>query len=277
MQRLTSWTSVIIVVVLASAFAWPQAARAGDGAFRRGDVNLDGNLDLSDPVSTLLALFLGGEPGTCDDAGDANDDGRIDISDPLYLLTHLFLGGAAPSSPGMACGVDPTDDGLGCAGYWPCSVETGATEFSSPRSGAPGGYGRGTDDTAGGPPNGEAPPVPQEPQPAGGAERAIEESDIYRLEGDHLFVLNRYRGLQILDVADTSAPTMVGSVPIFGYPREMYVRGRTAYIIVSDYYEYWRDSSDTLPVNGFYGSQLRIVDISDVARPVVVGAVSKFT
>ena len=83
-------------------------------AFRRGDTNGDGTIDLSDAVFELNFLFLGGETPACPDAGDLNDDGLLDISDPVSSLNFQFLGGEPPPSPGPgACGPDPTGDALG--------------------------------------------------------------------------------------------------------------------------------------------------------------------
>ncbi len=83
--------------------------------FLRGDCNSDGLADISDAVSTLAQLFLGAPAATCGDACDANDDGAIDISDAVATLGALFLGDAPLPAPGAQnCGVDPTDDGLGC-------------------------------------------------------------------------------------------------------------------------------------------------------------------
>lgn len=81
--------------------------------FRRGDSTGDAEVDITDPVSILSYLFLGGVEPSCQDAADANDDGQIDISDATNLLSYLFLGGPAPPPPGVGgCGVDPTEDDL---------------------------------------------------------------------------------------------------------------------------------------------------------------------
>ena len=58
------------------------------------------------------------------------------------------------------------------------------------------------------------------------------------------------RGLQVVDLSDLDRPRLVGRAPIFGYPREMYVRGSLAYVIVSDYYTYWRDDTDASSAYG---------------------------
>ena len=93
-----------------------------DDRFLRGDCNDDGAVDISDAVSTLGALFLGeGDPG-CDDACDSNDDGTVDISDAIATLGVLFLGNGVIPLPGMTgCGVDPTDDDVGCGEYNGCT------------------------------------------------------------------------------------------------------------------------------------------------------------
>ncbi|MBI4606357.1 MAG: DUF362 domain-containing protein [Planctomycetes bacterium] len=83
-------------------------------SFIRGDANGDGDLDISDPIGVLRALFLGTGTIPCEDAADANDDGRIDLADAVFSLGHLFLGGPAPPAPFPAAGSDPTADELGC-------------------------------------------------------------------------------------------------------------------------------------------------------------------
>lgn len=82
--------------------------------FVRGDANLDGRLDLSDPVHTLGGLFQG-TPIRCLDAHDANDDGVLNTTDVLYTLGYLFLGGPAPPPPFPLAGRDETTgDNLDC-------------------------------------------------------------------------------------------------------------------------------------------------------------------
>lgn len=85
------------------------------GAFRRGDANLDGGVNISDPINTLAFLFSGGAPLECQDSADANDDGRLDISDAVTTLAFLFLGGTDLPAPGPTlCGADPSADALDC-------------------------------------------------------------------------------------------------------------------------------------------------------------------
>jgi CD109 antigen len=87
------------------------------GPFLRGDSNADGEVNISDPVSTLGYLFLGAWSEAnpiCRDAADTNDDGTVNITDPIVLLQYLFLGGPAPAAPFPEAGMDPTEDGLDC-------------------------------------------------------------------------------------------------------------------------------------------------------------------
>ena len=90
-------------------------------AFRRGDVNDSGVVDLSDGLGILGALYLGERDLPCRDAADSNDDGVVDLSDAVSLFAYLFLGATAPPSPGpFACGTDPTEDGTGCETVTAC-------------------------------------------------------------------------------------------------------------------------------------------------------------
>lgn len=72
----------------------------GASQFRRGDMNDDGETNLTDAVTLLSFLFAGGPLGTCPDAGDANADGELALDDSVVLLTYLFANGPAPTFPG---------------------------------------------------------------------------------------------------------------------------------------------------------------------------------
>src|SRR5262245_45738146 len=92
--------------LLAYGLLWisTPALPAADSIFRRGDVNQDGQLDLSDPVKVFNVLFLGDPSPGCDDALDLNDDGALDISDGIYGLAFLFTDGSQPRDPFPDCG-----------------------------------------------------------------------------------------------------------------------------------------------------------------------------
>ena len=99
-----------IKVVLIFVVSMLGARQAQSAQFIRGDSNLDGQVDISDPVALLGILFLGNEAPGCADAQDANDSGEADISDAIFTLAYLFSGGRMPPPPFGECGCDETDD-----------------------------------------------------------------------------------------------------------------------------------------------------------------------
>jgi hypothetical protein len=89
--------------------------------FSRGDVDGDGQVNITDPIFLLSWLFLGGRLPPCMDAGDGNDDGRVDLSDSIYVLRHLYTGAPPPPEPYLDCAEDPTRDSLTCESFAPCA------------------------------------------------------------------------------------------------------------------------------------------------------------
>jgi hypothetical protein len=89
--------------------------------FRRGDVDGDGEINISDPINFLTFQFLGGTAPMCRDAADSDDSGVLDLSDAVYNLSWQFLGGLEPPAPGpKACGEDPKADDLPACEYKSC-------------------------------------------------------------------------------------------------------------------------------------------------------------
>ncbi|MBI4605747.1 MAG: SBBP repeat-containing protein [Planctomycetes bacterium] len=82
--------------------------------FWRGDVNGDGERDLTDAVSLLDALFRGKGPLPCRRSADVDDDGSLALTDAIFLLSYLFTGGTAPDAASPGCAVDSTQDTLDC-------------------------------------------------------------------------------------------------------------------------------------------------------------------
>ncbi len=92
--------------------------------FRRGEVDGNSALDLTDAVAVLGWLFLGEKEPDCLDAADVNDDGAVDLSDPVNSLNYLFLGGEQPPAPGPSqCGKDTTADALPACRQSECKDE----------------------------------------------------------------------------------------------------------------------------------------------------------
>ncbi len=108
---------------------------------------------------------------------------------------------------------------------------------------------------------------------ASSAPRTIQESDLYAVAGNVLYVLNTYRGLQVVDVSNPSAPQLLAKVPIVGTPQGLYVEGNTAYVIVSDYF-YYDYVADYGALGAAYlpwvGSQVWAVDVSTPSAPNVL-------
>lgn len=120
------------------------------------------------------------------------------------------------------------------------------------------------DGAAGGAPN------PGVPEAVPDVNREIVEADVFKLEGDRLYVLNRYRGLVIIDVSDPDNLRVRGRLPFQAIPVEMYVRDGRAYVLSSDYFQYWQYDPEADP-HGFHGSQVMVIDVDDADDPHMLG------
>ena len=69
-----------------------------EGSFTRGDVNLDGEIDVEDIVYLINYLFAEGPEPKPRESGDVNCDGLVNIVDVIYLINYLFMGGPPPQS-----------------------------------------------------------------------------------------------------------------------------------------------------------------------------------
>ncbi|MET0390347.1 MAG: beta-propeller domain-containing protein [Polyangiales bacterium] len=101
--------------------------------------------------------------------------------------------------------------------------------------------------------------------------REIVEADIVQAEGDFLYIVNRFRGLVIVDLSNPDSPLVRGRVPFQAQPVDMYLRDGNAYVVVSDYFSYWQFDSDADPL-GFHGSRVIVVDVNDPTHPAEQGA-----
>ena len=81
--------------------------------FARGDIDCNGQHDLTDPISVLRHLFQGGSL-CCEVAADADGDEQIILSDAIYLFDYFFRGGSAPTSPFPDCSPHLVEGELGC-------------------------------------------------------------------------------------------------------------------------------------------------------------------
>lgn len=122
--------------------------------------------------------------------------------------------------------------------------------------------------------------------------RDIEEADVVKHVGDKIYLLNQYKGLVIVDVANPDAPKVLGSLDLRGRGVEMYVVGTQAFVVLSADFGYYypvvldggpRPAIGTDIANmpailpprpDFTGSQLAIIDVSNPAAPATVDKIN---
>jgi hypothetical protein len=116
----------------------PPIGTSTGGIFVRGDSNNDSQVDISDALHILVALFLQTITLPCRDASDSNDDGTLDLTDALVILDWLFHQEATVWSVGRR-GPDATmSDDLACEAHDPPPTES--TEVVLIDLGAPWSY-----------------------------------------------------------------------------------------------------------------------------------------
>ncbi|NIA12616.1 MAG: hypothetical protein GWP08_00955 [Nitrospiraceae bacterium] len=96
--------------------------------------------------------------------------------------------------------------------------------------------------------------------------REVIEPDVIRREGRILYVLNQYRGLTLVDL---DSETLLKQIPTYGYPRDLYVIGDRAYVLVANASEYEIDG-DTISFS--IASKLYVVDVSAPEAAEILGS-----
>ncbi|MDP9036515.1 MAG: beta-propeller domain-containing protein [Myxococcota bacterium] len=146
---------------------------------------------------------------------------------------------------------------------------TGQTDFTSaPPAGAAGGrsasVGFGSSSSSGSSAPAAA-PAQGGTASSSTAPRTVQETDLYRLDGNRLYYLNAYRGLMVFDVTNVDQPKLLGRSAIYGSPVQMFVTNGIAVIVVAD----WYGTMD----NGqpFHGSIVRGLDATDPSNIKVLG------
>src|SRR5262245_6319447 len=84
------------LVCTLGAFLLAPGTPARAASFQRGDVDVNGALDITDAINILNFLFLGGAGPTCLPLANVDGEGGVDLTDPIFLLQNLFLGGPVP-------------------------------------------------------------------------------------------------------------------------------------------------------------------------------------
>ena len=152
---------------------------------------------------------------------------------------------------------------VGCGGSTGASP-TGQSDFESA---PPGGSGGGSHDSAfgaGGSPSaagGVSQGASVPPLAAGSGiatqPRTVQETDLYRLDGNRLYYLNGYRGLMVFDLTNVDQPKLLGRYAIFGTPVQMVVNSGIATVVVAD----WIGKRPT--GEPFHGSIVQGLDATD--------------
>ena len=107
----------------------------------------------------------------------------------------------------------------------------------------------------------------------GAPSATVEDGDIFRLlDAGRLLNLNSYRGLQVIEVADPSAPALLGQRRVGGSPVELYVVGDQAIVLLNSWTGYYASTSAG-SLQGAEGGVVLVVDLSDPAAPVVTDSV----
>jgi hypothetical protein len=91
--------------------------------------------------------------------------------------------------------------------------------------------------------------------------REVVEPDVIRRVNNMLYVLNQYRGLTIVDL---DKEEILAQVPTFGYPRDLYVVGNRAYVLVASASQY---KTDGPTVSFTVASRLYVVDLDNPSDP----------
>lgn len=84
--------------------------------------------------------------------------------------------------------------------------------------------------------------------------REVAEADIFQLDGDIAYLLNTWRGLAIVDLANLQVR---GRLPLGGWPVELYRRGGRGFVLLNSFQQ---------------GLQLLEVDLADPQAPALVAA-----
>ena len=103
----------------------------------------------------------------------------------------------------------------------------------------------------------------------GSAEREIVESDIYKFDGNVLWLANQYKGLIAVDIKDPKHLKILGNLRFKGYVGEMYLQEGRAYVLVSytnSSYEY-----ENIYYSNKTYSKLMVVNTEDPSNLSLIG------
>lgn len=190
---------------------------------------------------------------------------------PAALISTVACGSEQPSKPvdGVDSGPGPSTDSTPSSSSGQTSEtvtplgdpDKGIFESANPSSLSSGSGGRGgaeggdvnqgpttpsgtaANDGAGPTPS-ENPSAPGDgPPPEDTADRAIEEADVIKREGDRLYALSALGGLTVIDISNPDALKILGRHRSTATPFEMYVRDEVVFVLYNGYPEYSYDEA----------------------------------
>lgn len=175
----------------------------------------------------------------------------------MALLAAIFFASCENSSE------NPVDNAV--------PDDTGGLEVTDEGEFVTAGNGKNDGNYNGGMEDGESPTAGEDDK-GDDAAREIVEADIYKVEGNTLWVLNQYRGLIAIDVADPTALKILGRTSFKGFPFEMYVQEGRAYVMVTGL----RYNPAEKDEGGYYDgsrtfSELIVVDVANPSKQKILG------
>jgi hypothetical protein len=111
------------------------------------------------------------------------------------------------------------------------------------------------------------------PPPAQAKQPVIEEPDLYRWEGNTLYVQNPQTGLNILDVTDASKPRLLGRAPVTGGAgAEIYIKkGNVAIVLLKTATSLCTQVDQLDPEGWSLESEAAFVEVTEKTHPRVLG------
>ncbi len=138
------------------------------------------------------------------------------------------------------------------------TTDTRQSDFTSLKPGASGSSKSGSAETA-------------SPDGSNSGTVKVEDSDVVRMVGTKLYILNAFRGLQVVDAANPMAPKLLGRVVAQGTPREMYVADGVATVLLSEHYAFTAKTPGQL--ESTIGSQVQVIDLANSAAPQTAASI----
>ncbi len=110
-------------------------------------------------------------------------------------------------------------------------------------------------------------PLPTTDEQEGSSERELIEPDVIRKWENYLLVLNQFRGLTIVDLNEKK---VLSNLPIYGYPRDLYIRDHYAIVLIGYTVSHFIEND---VIQKITGAKAIIVDISNLNNPQIISSI----